>query len=179
MLPFIASLAIVVALVGIYIINNAQANASAFITKASATATTTLSYMTPGTATSTLSFDALSGPSQTAFDSANLNICYNASSTASVLNTALEYSPDGTTWFQNNLNALASTSPLATIQSAQSFAWPFASSTIGGQPVVPLLGYVCKTVEVRTPQRYVRAVFSITGANAGIWAQFVGKRENQ
>ena len=160
----------------------AQANPSQF-TKGdcatSTTATTTLaSYMTPGTGTSTLTCQmALTG--QDAADSATLMFYFNASSTLSVLNMKVEYSNDGTNWFENNMGDLTdvgTSTAAASIGAVKSMTLQYASSTPGGANAA-LRNYISRIIEVKTPTPYVRVVFSATGANSAVWAQFLGKKQ--
>ncbi len=142
-----------------------KANPSFFIQNPSATATTTTAFITPGAATSTTAaFDLGVGGAQGA-DSATLLACYQASSTASVINIGTEYSQDNLTWFANNY-------------ASSTGAWTFASSTVGGAGGDKNPFYACKSFNVPTPTRYVRAVFSATTGNAAVWSNFVAKRQS-
>src|SRR3990167_9464458 len=83
-----------------------EANPSGFFTNcATNTSTSTVSLMTAGTATTTLTCN-LGGADQRAVESAVLTIFFNASSTSSVLKGNLEYSNNGIDWFENNLGDL-------------------------------------------------------------------------
>src|SRR3990167_5845420 len=96
-----------------------EANPSGFFTNcATNTSTSTVSLMTAGTATTTLTCN-LGGADQRAVESAVLTIFFNASSTSSVLKGNLEYSNNGIDWFENNLGDLtdvATTSPTASTE---------------------------------------------------------------
>lgn len=154
-----------------------HANPSYFITKPSASATTTAeAYMTPGVATSTLTFDLLSNTAASV-DTAALLTCFNASSTATVLTTNFEYSQDNSTWYGSALTTLA-TSTAVMVVSTNSNQWTFASTTVGGGNAEGLLGYSCKILSVPTPTRYVRAIQSVTGNNGFVQSTFIAKQQN-
>jgi hypothetical protein len=166
----------------------ALANPFTFASPAtSATATTTRTYMAVNTtlATTTVVYDSfeMNGTNQTnkgntqAANKATLLIQRDASSTASVLNVAIEYSDDGIDWYQNNLFATASTSQPIQLAPVNSYTWNYASTTVGGAPVLAATASTSKAILIDTPLRFVRAVFSVTGANTAIWAKFVPLKE--
>lgn len=165
--------------------SKAHANPSIFPSHSScvtAVSTTSISYMTAGTATTTLTCDSytlqVGQPDNYAINSAVLATQYSASSTASILNMTYEYSNDGIDWYSNDLSAQATTSPVQNIQTAQSFTWPFASSTPNGSsPAGTNLSK--KVVTLPVPSRYVRVVYTVpVGAAAGgIWAEILPERE--
>lgn len=153
------------------------------------TATTSVTYITPGTATSTYYFDTSCGGASNT-DSATLLAQFAGSSTASVLNIALEYAqgggadctatPTACDWYQAN-NATLGTSSAATITNQQSYTWTFSSSTQGQVTGTgPNTGRTLKSLNVPTPAKYVRAIFSMpTGSlNGAVWSEFVGKRQS-
>lgn len=141
--------------------------------------------MTAGTATSTLLFDTycVNGTNQP--NTGNTNIAnkltlltqFNASSTASVLNIAVEYSQDGVDWYQDNYIApLATTSPAVQLAVPNTYVWAFASSTLNG--VGNAGNRVGKVVQIQTPTRYVRVVYSLTGTNAAVWGELLPQKED-
>lgn len=166
----------------------ARANPSFFLhSNTTATATTTLSYMTGGTATSTEVFDTGAGAAGSA-DTATLLVQFVGSSTASTLNIDIEYAdaagvdcvvtPSGCDWYRNNISNQATTTFVQSLNSRQSYTLPFASSTQGNGVVLntnrePVI------LTVPTPTRYVRAIFSLAaaGTNGAVWKNFVGKRQ--
>ncbi len=166
----------------------AHANPSFFISGASATATatTTVTYIPKGTATTTLACDAYSaitspcgnGSGQVG-DGAALLVRFTASSTSSVLNIAVERSMDNIDWYQDEIftqtNIATSTSGFS-IGSPLTYTWTFSSSTIGGNADIASTS-VTKILQIPTNTRYTRAVFTTTGANGAIWAQWVPKRQ--
>lgn len=162
-----------------------HANPSYFAPQAkTALATTSPAYILPGTATSTVTYDSFntdgtnesSGPQNPiAANSATLLVQFTASSTSSVLNVAIERSDDGIDWYQDNLSALATTTPAQNIGVPTSYTWTYATSTIGG--VVNPTNRLGKSLFIQTPTRYTRAVFTAVGANSAVWAQFVPTKE--
>ena len=190
--------ALVLLAIGYFIFLTPVFGAPSFNTQAAATAaaTTTITYMTPGAATTTLVYDSsqINGTNQTntsgnyySADSAILAVQLTGSSTATVLVTQLEYSTDNIDWYSNSMDVFAA-GAIAIATPSTSYTWTFASSTIGG--VTPLLAPPAsvgtganrgdrnaKIVEIKTPVRYVRAVFTMTGANGSIYATIVPKKE--
>lgn len=153
-----------------------EANPSTFRpTVQTATATTSLSYMAVGTATTTLTMDTYSNGNTDKTNTAALLLQLTASTTSTVLVTELEYSQDGVDWYKDNLTADATAGASEAIQTANNYSWTFASSTLNGVQVTSQRA--TKVVNVNTPTRYVRAVFTLTGANGAIWAQFLPHKE--
>lgn len=168
------------------VVSFAAANPSFFI-RANAipcgafTATTTTSFMTPGAGTTTATFDTGCGTAGST-DNAVLLTQFTASSTASILNISYEYSQDNVDWYQSNLSSQATTSSSQSLTAAQSYSWVFASTTPGGggsSATGVFANRQMKVIEVRTPTRYVRAIFStpLGSANDTVWAEFVAKRQ--
>lgn len=170
----------------------AKANPSAFIYgAASATATTTVTYIPKGTATTTLLCDVQSVPGTNACgtssplvpDTAALLVRFTASSTNSQLAIKIERSVDNVDWYEDNLAPVATTSSSASfsIQAPNTYQWAFASSSttggIGGDVNIASTS-VTKIIQVPIVSRYTRAVFTMTGANGAIWSQWIPKRQN-
>ena len=171
------AVSITVLMFAIFVAFQVRANPSYFARgTASATATTTLAFMTPGTATTTVTHDAFFEGNNTKADSVALQLMLKASSTGTVLVTNIEYSEDGIDWYQNNLDTYAAGA--IAVATPNSLTWTFATSTIGG-----LLNggagvdFGQKVIGVKTPTRYVRAVLSLTGANGGVWVKFIPSKE--
>lgn len=169
-----------------------HANPSQILTNPTAVATTTIVYMTGGTATTTNAFDTQKD-GQYVPETSTLEIQFTASSTASVLTWQYEYSdgivgidctatPLACDWYSDSLTvSSASSTPSSNLTQINSFTWTFASSTIGGLAVSTTNNRASKIVNVRTPVRYVRAVFSCGagGQPCAVWSNFQAKKENR
>lgn len=176
-----------------------SANPLGFQNKQSATATSTVSWMQPGLATSTLYFDTQNGgTSATGADAQTLLVQFGASSTASTLQINQEYSqgiggvdcvatPLQCDWYEGTSpfivgNAATTTNPIAVdVNLTPQYSWKFASSTIGGQPVSTTNATSTRAIPFVSPTRYVRFVFSLkiaTNGNGNVWAQVVAKKQN-
>lgn len=153
-----------------------KANPSQIYRDNPSTPTTTVTYMTPGAATTTNSFNTI-GDGGFEPDTAVFTECLNASTTATVLNTSFEYSYDGVTWFANNLASSTGGVASVGIVTPGSLSWAFASTSIGGNPVLATNNSGCKIVTVSTPVQYIRAVMSLTGAAGSVWSDFAAKRQ--
>ncbi len=143
-----------------------------------ATATTTQSFMTPGTATSTFQFDsavALSGKVATmqAVDSGSMFIQFTASTSVSALAYQFQYSNNGIDWYGES----ASFGTIGGINNTQFEA----SSTVTHywNPGGSVASTTQKAVSVPIlPAQHERVVFSIPiGTNNGsVYAEFNFKR---
>lgn len=165
--------------------HTAYANPLAFSTGVStATASTTVAYMTAGTATTTLTYDtyniANAQPGNpTAAQALSLLVQMTASSTLSSLVVNYEYSMDGVDWYQDGTGGLASTTIPYIISTPMSARWNFASSTPGLGAVLSNTNRDHRILSVRTPTRYIRAIFTVPvgASNAGVYASFVPAKE--
>lgn len=155
----------------------ALANQSTFCMGDSTGATTTPAYMTPGTATSTLTNNICASDRTVALDRLFLAMQFTASSTATNLTGAIEGSIDGVDWYPIPFGTVASTSPSLTIQSTGAFNWQFASSTPGGGTLASTTNRIMKIIEVPTWVRYTRVWTGVTGGNGAFWGQFIGVRQ--
>lgn len=158
----------------------ARANPSFFVRQQTASATSTVTYITPGAATTTLTYDTGNGAAQGA-DSAALMVQFNASGTLSVLQADIQYSQDGTDWYATSFawnpnTTVATSSP--SIGTVQQFNFGYASSTINRG--ANTTATTTRIVVIPTPTRYVRAVFTLApgSPNGVFWAEFIGKRQN-
>lgn len=175
-ISFIGTLTILVIALFVASYSLVRANPSQLYRSNPSTATTTLSYIPIGTATTTNTFNTqIDGG--TIPETAVFTECLTASSTLTVLNTTFEYSYDGVTYFQDNLSA--STTVTNSIVTPNSFSWTYASSTIGGQTPSGSNNSLCKVLAIRTPLPWVRAVMTTTGANGAVWSDFGAKREQR
>lgn len=144
------------------------------------TATTSPTYMAVGLATSTVTFDTGCNAAQSA-DSIALLMQFVASSTASILTANIQYSQDNVDWYAigyaggSEVNS-ASSSP--SISSVQQLSYQFSSTTINLAAVTSANSATStRIVRLPTPTRYIRVVYSITGAAGAIWSEFVAKRQ--
>jgi len=147
-------------------------------------ATTSPTYMTPGTATTTLIYDS-QVPTTNVFtpNFAVLLTRFAASSTASVLGIAFEYSNDGIDYYKDSLispNSPGTTSPIFDLGPTNQMSWKFASSTLAGAAVNAVSGAIStRAVIVPTPLRFTRVVYTLLGGNAAIWAEIIPIKETQ
>lgn len=171
---------IIIAVIGIFgITGTALANPSYFSTGVKTdTETSSVDYLTPGTGTTTLTYDTYVSGQTTKADSAALLTQFAGSSTAAILGINLEYSQDGIDWYKDNLDLGATTTQSVSLNTAKSYSWNFASSTVGGGVVTNANGATStKIFTVKTPTRYIRAIYTITGANGAIWATLIPSKE--
>lgn len=166
---------------------SAQANPSRITapdscTTSSSSATTSISYMTPGTATTSVScnlqrISAIAGGTDSV-DSAVLVMQFHASSTAlSELDWYLEYSQDGIDWYKENTSPVTGTTTTAT---PKNYAWrQYSTSTPYSSNGKATSSVDMKVISVTTPVRYVKATFTnpIGTSNVGVWASFISKIE--
>ncbi len=167
-----------------------HANPSSYANTAqTSSATTSPAYLVPGVATSTLVFDSYANARNTAADRAAMGVQFIGSSTASTYNIAFEYSngapgldcvttPTSCDWYKDDLLAAvtATTTQPYSINLPISFAFAMASSSQGGAGASD--NRALRMVTVPTPARYIRAIFTITGANGSVWAQIVPVKQN-
>lgn len=176
---------IVVSIGGLYLVaKKAEANPlSPTFSVSTATATTSPAYLTPGTGTTTLTYDSYipSGAGvNTISNFASLLIQYNGSSTVSRLNVDIEYSDDGIDWYQDGgtlANNYSTTTKPFDITTVNQFSWLAASSTLGRTTTSSATS--TRIITIRTPVRYTRAVFTApigTGSGA-IWAKMSPAKE--
>lgn len=162
-LKYIVPSLVVFLLAGIGIVS---ANPNYFITvPASSTATTTPTFLTStGQATST-ALDAYipQGRDTTGtnfgLEKNSLIVQDTASSTSSVLGIRFQYSIDDINWADDNYQTPpGTTTQTVLLQQYYSYQWNAAGTAT-----------TTKIIMVPTPTRYVRAIFTETGAAAGIW----------
>lgn len=155
-----------------------KANPSYF----SQVASSTVVYMTPGAATTTVTFDTGITTGQ-AMDNASFLLAFAGSSTASSLNIQFEYSQDASTWYADKVNNIASSTSLTEtrfpLTPANVFVLTMASTSLGG--VTGNAATTTRIFSVATPTRYIRAILSMpAGSLNGDIEQrfFLGKRQN-
>lgn len=160
-----------------------------------ATATTSPTFMTPGTATTTLIYDSYEqcGTNQT--NTGNLTIPNslafmlngNASSTGTSVNTVFEFSDNyncltgNGDWYQNDIvDASTTFSGQQSVTTGNSYLFAYASTTPGGAAVPANWTRFQKMMLVQqVPTRFVRAIISLPAGstNASVWGQFVPKKQ--
>lgn len=182
---FLAAILVAMAATAMLILaSTAYANPLFFpLTAQTNTATTSPAYMTPGTATSTLTYDSYAVGQPKANDFATLLVQFAGSSTAAVLGLNFEYSQDGIDWYKDNIvgeqGAVSTTSPTIIPSITNSISWTFASSTPGGVAVTNANSATStKAFKIPVPVRFVRVIHSITGANGAVWSQIVPARQS-
>lgn len=167
----------------------AHANPSYFArSPGTSSATTSPRFMTAGTATTTETFNTSVGTSQ-AMNSAVLYLFLVGSTSVqtsyatTTYNVALEYSDNGIDWGGDTYidgGATATTSQVLSFTNPNTRNVVLGGiSTLGGTVLATTTGTV-RLMNVPTPTKYVRAVISIPAGstNGAVWAQFIGKREN-
>lgn len=177
-------LGIIIGIIGIlgvvfgFGIQKVKANPSYFLqSSGTASATSTGTYMSAGNATTTETLDSFTGTFQ-GVDSAALLVQLTGSSTASVINIAIERSQDGNDWYADTYITTASSSPNAiTLNNLYSYSLTYASTTVGG--AAGTTGNLTRVINVPTPTRYTRAVITMpSGSTRGqVWQKFIGKRQ--
>lgn len=145
--------------------------------------TTTPAYMTAGTATTTLTFDSYATGQPFTTDQAVLLIQFAGSSTASTLNTNLEFSQDGIDWYQDGgtlENAFASTTKPFYLNPVNQYSLAASTSTPAGLGKPGATdATTTRAILVKTPTRFIRAVWSLPiGSAAGaVWGQWIPSRQ--
>jgi len=162
---------------------SAHANPSKFApTKETAAATTTLAYMSPGAATTTISYDSLDGDS-VKIDELTIGFQYTASATAPTLNVRLEDSRNGIDWYpraREVFPVLPGITATTTLMTTPFNSLSFVLSTTTDNGGSGTFARIHESFTVKAPMRYVRAVFFVPtgGGNGGLWAQFMPVKED-
>lgn len=165
-----------------------KANPSFFLVQnngITSTATTSVAYMTAGTATTTYYMDTGAGTAGST-DGAVFRTLLVGSSTASSINIAIEYAngggdcittPTSCEWFSDTLNG-ATTTLSRNISTLNTYLLNYASTTVGGAAGTGN-GRNTRIFRVETPVRYLRAVITmpIGSLNGAVWGEFIGKRQ--
>src|SRR3990167_1251002 len=180
-----STLALVLAIMYLFGVHTMIASASISVFSPSncytAAATSTLTYMTPGTATTTKSCALGLEGAHTAV----VEVQVNASSTSSVFNTYIEESMDNLDWYPvqeatSSIPFVLTTRPYAT--------FTFASSTIGGTASgvssnrLGVSGTDNRnhyTLNVPVRMKYVRVftALGLGGTNGGVWMQIIPRQD--
>lgn len=151
----------------------------------SATATTSVSYMTPGTGTTTVLYDSyeVNGTNQTnngntwVPNSITVLTQIIGSTTASLVNAQVEYSMDKQDWFKLAPIGATSTEIVYINDEAVSFQLGALGDRDAGLGGVASSTRRAFTLDV--PTRYVRLVFTVPigNVNSSVWAQIIPKKE--
>lgn len=144
-----------------------------------ATATTTVAYLTPGTATTTLSSDLYSASSNTKANGALVAFQYTASSSAAALKARVEYSNDGVDWYAESIPLAETATTTLMTTTFREYSWNnFATTTdYGGSGTA---SRIHQSFSIATPTRYVRVKFYVpAGAgNGALWASLTPNKDN-
>lgn len=178
----------IVAIAGLSIGTIAYANPSAFGGKVRTgnTASSTPAFVVAGVSTSTTpTYNAysqtVSGGKTTKADRATLAVQFAASSTATTLNLAIEYSNDGIDWYRNfvlDTNQMGTTTTPFNLLTSNSITWKFASSTVGGAALTNANSATGTAyMIIPTPAQYTRVVGSMTGGNGALWMEITPIKE--
>lgn len=165
----------------------ASANPSQFCIDSTAAATTTVTYMKPGLATTTLQFNNCGGsPPTDAIDSALAQIIFQASTTAPVLKARVEHSYNGIDWYPENDAMYVATTPVSlastTVQTTPFHDYSFTLSTTTTDTAgTGAFNRVHVSLNVNTPTPYNRIIISMpTGGGEGsLYLQVVGKKQRR
>lgn len=157
----------------------AQSTAAASSTFPGGLATTTLSYMSAGNATSTYQIDANGQfsttkplPTMAQVDAGSILIVFNASSSASILNYQFQYSNNSVDWYPETQQQTLGSTGLATSSPVTHSYTPLAL-------VGPAAGTSTMIAAIPNLQAYhERVVFSIPigSPNGAVYAEVVTKR---
>lgn len=175
-------------------------NASYFgPTAASAIASSTVQYLAPGAvlATSTpVVYDTYgidgtnesAGQTSDASDTATLLEYVQASTTASIFVTKIEYSdgvpgvsctttPNACDWYENNSETYAAGAIAIVVPNT--YTWTYASTTQFGAGTISTLleRRGAKAITFKVPTRYVRAYVVNTGAGGSVYLKWVPKKQ--
>lgn len=172
---------IAVAIVGVLVASTltVYANPSQITETPSASATTTVTYMSAGTATTTLVLDAqVDGGA--AVDSAAFEVQFIGSSTASNLNVSFEYAQSNTLDCKTNQGLCNWYIDSLTGSTTRAGLFAYASSTPGGG-LIASSSPTTRIFTVPTPTRFVRAVITQPAGSlpGSVWTSWVSKREQR
>jgi len=135
------------------------------IQTSTAPATSTVSQIVPGSATTTLVFDSYSSGQQYIADTVSFLIQTTASSSAAVTDIRFQFSQDNVDWYDYNPF-------LVTATTTQQIQNPFTYE-------VRALGTTRDNdlLTIPMPTRYARAVITATGTSSAVWASFIAKKQ--
>lgn len=166
-----------------------QANPSFFVYgQNTAVATSTVVYMTPGTATTTLIQPTVTNGNPTVMNTATFLVQFTGSSTASNINIEFEYAtafsgtncqttPASCDWYKDGLyganGVISTTTTPVGLGTRNVYNLPFSTTPLAGQSGTATR--TNKILNVQTPAQYVRAVITMPAgsANGAIWAEWL------
>jgi len=179
---------LILAIIVMFSVSFVQANPSFFIRQndgTGTTATTTkLGYLTPGTATTTVYFDAQANGNPFGAESAILALQLmgsttpaNAAVATTTFNVALEYAQAG----ENCISAPTSCDwyPNFVLATTTQLGWQTNNGVL-----VASTSATKEFITVPTPTRYTRAVISVSTSvtsnlNGSVWGEFIAKKEQK
>lgn len=173
------TLLVIGALVLTISVSKVIANVLEFATS-NTTATSTISYMTPGTATTTYTYDSYLGGETNATDKLTFLLQFTSSSSPATLRWVTECSMDNIDYYQCELiTSTSSAQTLAFPSLPTTYSWLFASSTQAAGGVPTTTTRVLRAFTVIPVTRYSRVSFflPIGSTNAGVWGTFVGQKQ--
>jgi len=177
------------------------ANPKFFLSRtATAVATTTVSYMTPGTSTTTLTYDTWSNPDNSTIirnerlAQLSLGVQIHASSTVdNATSTRLqwhyEYSNDNVDWYPESVFSHTNNATTTVdITDFHQYELLTSSSSVSGFSITDAFRDY-RIVDVPVLTRYIRVIFSLKDDSVGIaglepenngavWAEFIPLKEN-
>ena len=176
--------------VAFFLTREVDANPSQLLEDKSASATTTLSYLTAGTATTTDVFDTQADGGFIT-DSATLLMWIGASSTASILDIYPQYSngavgvdcavtPLKCDWyFASNPENYATTTMISDISFLSKYRLTFTSSSTPTGLEGGNYSSTTRAISIKTPVRYARVIFAVPvgSQSIGVWSDWVGKKQ--
>lgn len=143
-------------------------------------ATSSPTYMTPGNATTTYSFDAYSVGGPNGWKTMAFNLQFTASSTLSIVNVEIQHSQDGIDWHSDGTFPMlgATSSPTYTVNTVNKYQVTYASSTIGASPTNSAT--MLRSLDIPVKERWVRVVVTmpIGSLNGAVWGDLIGTKEN-
>lgn len=174
---------LLLAVLVLFVAVKAHANPSEIVARArTAVATTTLSYMTAGNATTTLTFDANNvasdNPTNTnsspyKADNAQLYVRFTASTTLTQLCRRTFYSNDNVDYYATQTVVTSATSSVATqLYGETCFSFASTSEAIFGSNTTNN-----RTETITTPARFTKVQFYTKGANGAVYAEIAPSRE--
>lgn len=148
-----------------------------------ANATTTLRYMTPGAATTTVTYDTYKD-GLTTMDGGALLVQLTASSSPNTrLNIYQEFSVDGIDWYQSSQPELlgnATTTSSVSLQPVPFMTWTFASSSPGLGNVPTNDNTDSRIIPIQSQTRFTRFIFVLPAgsSNGAVWANIAPVKQN-